>query len=124
TYWIVGHPHETEKDFQETLDFLKDNGNYIYEVDLALFYFYGDGELGKDTFIQQFGGVVERFPPIFEKVSVFRYHNLKDLSPSREEAYDRVIRFVQAMKELGIPCNRSSVADFMVAERRWQRRKK
>lgn len=121
TYWIVGHPHETEENFQDTLNFIKQNKNHIFEVDLAIFYFYGDGEIGSGTFVQEFGGMEERFPSEFDELSIVKYYKLKKLNPSRQEAYDRAIRFVKCMEEEGIPCNRSSVVDLLKAEKRWQK---
>ncbi|HJP17162.1 MAG: hypothetical protein CMD96_06870 [Gammaproteobacteria bacterium] len=121
TYWIVGFPGETEEHFQETLSLIKKMKNNIYELDLAIFYFYGEGEIGRDEFVDNNGGLQDRFPPEFEPLSIFRYYKLKDLQPSREEAMDRAIRFINLAKENGIPCNRSSVIDLLEAEKRWKR---
>ena len=120
TYWIAGHPHETESDFQETLEFIRENKDYLYELDLAVFYFYGDGEIGLSGFARDFGGVEERFGSEFRDLSVFKYYRLSELRPSRKEAFDRAIRFMESAKELGILCNPSSVFDLMAAERRWE----
>jgi radical SAM superfamily enzyme YgiQ (UPF0313 family) len=121
TYWIVGHPHETEKDFQLTLDFIKENKDNIYEADMAIFSFYSDGENSSDIFSHDFGGVVERFPSEFEPLLIFKYYKLKDPRPNYSESFDRVVRFVRHMKELGVPCNRSSAQDFIISEKRWKR---
>ncbi len=121
TYWIVGHPHETEEDFQETLDFIHRNKDHIFEVDFALFYFYGEGEIGKDDFTADFGGVERVFPEEYDPLSIFTYYKLKNPHPTRSESFKRAVRFTALMKEWNIPCNRSSIMDLMTAEKRWQR---
>lgn len=121
TYWIVGHPHETESNFQETLEFIKEYKDCIYEADLAVFYFYGDGEVGKDKYTEEWGGLVERFPSKYDPLSVFKYYKPKVLEPSREVAFERAIRFTKLMEEIGVPCNRSSALDYLSAEKRWAR---
>lgn len=120
TYWIVGHPYETEENFQETLALIRENKDFIYELDLAVFYFYGDGEIGLGGFVEDFGGVVERFPSEFLPLSIFKYYKLKDLNPTREEAFERAIRFAEQAEELGIPFNPATVFDYMSSERRWE----
>src|SRR3989344_1523152 len=121
TYWIAGHPGEDEDNFQETLDFIVKHKDYLYEVDLAVFYFYGEGELGKDSFVEESGGLEERWGSKYMPLSIFKYFKLKNPRPSREEAYHRAIKFVQTMEREGIPCNRTSAIDYVKAERRWKR---
>ncbi len=120
TYWIAGHPEETEEDFEETLDFIKKHKDYLYEVDLAVFYFYGEGEIGKDSFMSGSGGLVERWPEKYLPLSVFKYFKLKNPNPTRAEGYARAIKFAKTMAEEGIPCNRTSVIDYLRAEKRWK----
>ncbi len=120
TYWIAGHPQENEEDFAQTLDFIRKHKNYLYEVDLAVFYFYGEGEIGKDVFAKTAGGLVERWPEKYLPISIFKYFKLKDPNPTRAEAYARAIKFAQTMNEEGIPCNRTSVIDYLRAEKRWK----
>src|SRR3989344_341977 len=120
TYWIAGHPGEDEENFQETLDFIVKHKKYLYEGDLAVFYFYGEGELGKDSFVEESGGLVERWDEKYLPLSIFKYFKLKSPKPTRQEAYDRAIKFVQTMEREGIPCNRSSAFDYIRAERRWK----
>ena len=119
TYWIAGHPGETDEDFEHTLHFIKEHKDYLYEVDLAVFYFYGEGELGKDMFGENSGGLIERWNSKYLPLSIFKYFKLKEQNPSREDAYNRAIRFVQMMSEEGIPCNRTSAIDYLKAEKRW-----
>jgi radical SAM superfamily enzyme YgiQ (UPF0313 family) len=121
TYWIVGHPHETEEDFQETLNFIHRNKDHIFEVDFALFYFYGEGEIGKDDFTADFGGVERVFPEEYDPLSIFTYYKLKNPHPTRSESFKRAVRFTALMKEWGVPCNRASIMDLMTADKRWQR---
>ncbi len=120
TYWIAGHPEETDEDFEQTLEFIKKHKDYLYEVDLAVFYFYGEGELGKDAFMNEAGGLIERWPEKYLPLSVFKYFKLKNPNPTRTEGYARAIKFAQTMAEEGIPCNRTSVIDYLRAEKRWK----
>ncbi len=120
TYWIAGHPGETDEEFEHTLNFIKKHKDYIYEVDLAVFYFYGEGELGKDMFVEKSGGLIERWNDKYLPLSIFKYFKLKKQDPSREEAYSRAIKFVKTMEKEGIPCNRTSAIDYLRSERRWK----
>ena len=121
TYWIVGHPHETETDFQATLDFITENKDNIYEADMAVFTFCSDGEKETDIFSKDFGGIVERFSSEFDPLLIFKYYKLKDPRPNETETFDRAVRFVEHMQKIGLPCNRFSAQDFIVLEKRWKR---
>ena len=45
TYWIIGYPGETEEDFQQTLDLVKELKDDIYEAECNPFGFYPDGQV-------------------------------------------------------------------------------
>ncbi|MCP4213756.1 MAG: radical SAM protein, partial [bacterium] len=115
TYWVIGHPGETEEDFLKTLDLLEETKNDIYEAECNPFFMGFNGqpntEVWKDTRVQI-------YPE--EDLDMLIIQTWKsDCYPSKAEAYERVNRFVQRCDELGIP-NPYSVEDIYQADERWK----
>lgn len=118
TYWVIGYPGETEEDFEETLSLIKYMKDDIYEADCNPFNYYLDGQVGSKTLLEK--GEVKT---LYDK----KYHGLLpvntyvlDTTPTREETYDRVCRFIEFCKENGIP-NPYSLADIHEADLRWKK---
>lgn len=119
TLWVIGHPGETEEHFQETLKFLEDMRNEIYEAECRPFYFYLTGQAGADDdWWKQF----EPAPLYPDKVAeILRFQTwLLDCEPPREVIYERTSRFVAHCKKLGIP-NPYSMQEMYEADQRWQK---
>jgi hypothetical protein len=119
TLWVVGYPGETESDFQETLDFIEELKDEIYEAECRPFYYYLSGQAGSD------GGLWNRmkpaavYPGAAEEMLLFQTYDL-DCQPSREEIYRRANRFAAHCRKLGIP-NPYSLYDIYNADQRWKK---
>lgn len=116
TYWLVGHPGETEEDFQQTLDFLEESRDIIYEAECNPFRFYLTGQVSSDDWAEK-NKVALLYPENTRDMLIVQTMTM-DSSPTREEIYDRVRRFVRHCRKLGIP-NPYSLDDINKADERW-----
>jgi radical SAM superfamily enzyme YgiQ (UPF0313 family) len=116
SYWVIGHPGETESDFQQTLDLIAEMKNEIYEAECNPFNFYMAGQVVSDQWVES------NRPRMLYPEEAWEYLILQtwilDGEPSRFEMHDRVRRFVDFCRRLGIP-NPYSFQDIRVADERW-----
>jgi hypothetical protein len=117
TYWVIGHPGETEEDFQQTLDLIEELKESIYEAWCAPFYFYLSGQAGTDLWT---GQKVEPLYPLGTRDMLLLRTWTMDCEPSREEMYKRVNRFVAHCKNIGI-ANPYTLLEIAKADQRWQK---
>lgn len=113
--WVIGHPEETEEDFQMTLDMLTELKDDIYEVWCSPFYYYPSAQANmqaweKDTYLL--------YPEEYKDMLILQAWYPK-CQPSREEAYNRMSRFVEHCEKLGIP-NPTTMHDLYKADKRWK----
>jgi radical SAM superfamily enzyme YgiQ (UPF0313 family) len=113
TYWIVGFQGETEEDFQETCDFIREHHRYIYELEAHPYYYYPYGQVGSR--LHQCHSL---YPDDVTDVIKFRVWDIDSSQPTRDERYERLRRISSLASELGLP-NIYTMADRYVAEDRW-----
>jgi hypothetical protein len=116
TYWVIGHPGETEADFQATLDLITECKNDIFQTECNYFLYHyskqaSEHEWAKDR--------IPLYPEWANKMLIFKYWTL-DRYPLREEAFDRVHRFEAHCRKLGIP-NPYSLSEYYEADTRWKK---
>lgn len=116
TYWLVGHPGETEADFQETLDFLSECKNDIWEAECEYFNYNYSGQAHSQNWS---GKRVLVYPPETRDMLIVNKWGV-DGEPSREVIMNRVCRFVEHCKKLGIP-NPYTLHEIHQADMRWQK---
>jgi radical SAM superfamily enzyme YgiQ (UPF0313 family) len=121
TYWIAGHPGETEADFQQTLDLLEELQDSIFEAECDPFRYFHTGQVNAEEWLKQKGNRL-LYPEETEDMLITQSYSLNS-DPSREIIYDRQCRFKEHCKKLGIP-NPYSISEIIEADKRWQRLQK
>jgi hypothetical protein len=117
TLWIVCFPGESDKEFDDTLDFIRANRANIYQSDAWLFQYHPAG-LAHSGEIEQARGSRTRYSDDINQIlAVAPYIVDRDMSAA--ERFDRLERFVRTMRELEIP-NPYSVYEWISAEGRWK----
>ena len=114
TLWIVGFPGETEEDFKETTDFIREHHRYIYELDVHYYYYYPYGQV--------WSRLHQCYPLYSERVRKaikFQQWEIVDSNPPRAVKFDRLRRINDLATELGIP-NLHTLQARYEAEARWQ----
>ena len=117
TYWVVGYPGESEEDFSKTLELLEELRVFIYEAECNVFWYTEKGQINSEEWASR-NGIRPVYPPEMEDMLVIQSYFV-DTSPSREEAYGRMQRFVDHCQVLGIP-NPYSLGEIYFADKRWQ----
>jgi len=115
TYFVIGFPGETESDFSQTLDFLEEMKDNIWEVECNPFYYYYVGQPDNDKWAPS----RKLLYPGYAKELLISQTWILDCPPSREERFDRMFRFVGHCKKLGIP-NPYSTEEIYEADERWK----
>lgn len=116
TYWVIGHPGETEEDFQTTLDLIEDLKNDTFQAECNPFLYHYAGQSHQD---QWAANRIPLYPPEVMNMLVFQSWTL-DIEPSRKEAYHRMHRFEVHCRKLGIP-NPYSLHEHYSADERWKK---
>jgi radical SAM superfamily enzyme YgiQ (UPF0313 family) len=118
TYWVIGHPGETEEDFQQTLDLLTELKDDIYEAHCNPFNYYFSGQVKSQNWQSQYQ-VYSLYPEKFKQQLMLETWVI-DCEPRREEVYERLWRFNDHCKHLKI-ADPYSLLDIYGADQRWKK---
>jgi radical SAM superfamily enzyme YgiQ (UPF0313 family) len=116
TFWIVGHPGESEEEFQMTLDFVEELKDYIYEAEFNPFFYFYAGQSREDEWVRQ----SKLLYPEWARDMLISQTYILDVYPSREVTYGRLNRFIEHCIRLGIP-NPYSMSEIHYADERWKK---
>jgi radical SAM superfamily enzyme YgiQ (UPF0313 family) len=118
TYWAVGHPGETEEDFLQTLDFLTEMQDEIYEAEADPFRYFYAGQGSSNFWAEEYGNSLV-YPEEATDMLLVQTWTL-NTEPDRQEIYDRLCRFKDHCRKLGIT-NLDSVSEIYNSDERWKR---
>ncbi len=116
TYWVIGHPGETEEDFQQTLDLVERLKDYIYQAECNTFICGYTGQAKTD----EWAPLRKRLYPEWAREMLIMESFYVDGVPNRRDMYSRAFRFVEHCEKLGIP-NPYSLHEIYQADERWHR---
>jgi len=115
-YFVVGHPGETEGDFHQTLEFVAESKESIWEAECDYFHYSYSGQAFSDKWADMRKLV---YPEEARDILICQDWCL-DCYPPREEILKRDSLFSNYCRQLGLP-NTYSYHDIYVADERWQR---
>jgi hypothetical protein len=116
TYWVIGHPGETEADFQQTLRILEELRNDIWQAECNPFTYFYVGQSHNN----EWANIRRLLYPENARDMLISQTWVLACQPSRKETYNRVCRFVERCEQLGIP-NPYSVDELYKADERWKK---
>ena len=116
TFWVIGHPGETEEDFQMTLDLLEELKDDIYEAEYNPFFYFYTNQAHTDQWASM---AIPLYPNSAWPMLISRTWVL-DCYPDREVVFERLNRFEQHRKKLGIP-NPYTLEEIYRADARWKK---
>ena len=117
TYWIMGHPGETEEDFRQTLDFIEAFKDDIYEAECNPFRYFESGQVNSGEWTHS-GERVPLYPAEMDPLLMNRTWVLKN-NPTWEETIERTQRFVRHCRRLGV-LNPYTLPAIYEADERWK----
>ena len=118
TYWVIGHPGETEKDFQQTLDLVEELKDDIFQAECNYFLVHYSQQTSAAHWRKH---IRLLYPKHTADMLIFRYYTPGPGSePEREETFRRIHRFEAHCRKLGIP-NPYSYHLHVKADERWKK---
>jgi radical SAM superfamily enzyme YgiQ (UPF0313 family) len=118
TYWVIGHPGETEEDFQATLDLIEELKDDIFQAECNYFLVHYSRQTKAEDWRKN---IRLLYPESALDMLIFQYYTpAPGFEPSREETFRRVHRFDAHCRKLGIP-NPYSYSAHVEADERWRR---
>jgi hypothetical protein len=116
TYWVIGHPGETEEDFQQTLDLIEELRDDIFQAECNYFLLHYSRQFKADNWRKHMEFL---YPEAVREMLTFQYYT-PVTPPLREETFHRIHRFEAHCRKLGIP-NPYSLSGHLEADKRWKR---
>jgi len=118
TYWLIGYPGETEEDFRQTLELIKELKDDIYEADCNPFGYFLTGQVESEQWRKENNSIL-LYPESAKHMLMIQTWIMAG-EPSREETYHRINRFVRHCSSLGIP-NPYTLQEIYNADERWRK---
>lgn len=115
-YMVIGHPGESEDDFQRTLDFVVQMQDDIWEAECNPFTYFHTGQPHAD----QWADINMLLYPAWAKEMLLAQTWVLDCDPSREVMFERVNRFVALCDQLGVSTP-WTLREVDQADQRWAR---
>jgi radical SAM superfamily enzyme YgiQ (UPF0313 family) len=115
-YMVIGHPGETEADFQQTLDLVTDLQDDIWEAESNPFTYFHTGQPHAD----KWADINMLLYPAWAREMLLAQTWILNCDPPREVMFERINRFVALCDRLGISTP-WSLRDVDKADRRWAR---
>lgn len=115
-YMVIGHPGETEDDFQRTLDFVGEMQDDIWEAESNPFTYFHTGQ----PHAGRWADINMLLYPDWAREMLLTQTWILDCDPSREVMFERVNRFVAFCDQVGISTP-WSLREVDKADRRWTR---
>ena len=116
TLWISCFSGESETEFQDTLRFIRENADNIYQADVAVYLHHREGLAHSDATESQWGSHYRYSRELNQILACWPEVVTNDMTPA--ERFDRVDRFVAELRALGIP-NPYSIFERRAALERW-----
>ncbi|UCH92159.1 MAG: radical SAM protein [Candidatus Aminicenantes bacterium] len=116
TYWVIGHPGETEEDFQQTLDLIEELKDDIFQAECNYFLVHYSRQAKANDWRDY---IQLLYPEEVSNMVLFQYYT-PGIAPLREEAFRRMHRFEAHCRKLGIP-NPYSLNEHLEADKRWKK---
>lgn len=114
TYWVAGHPGESEEDFNETLSLIEELKDSIFQAECAPFKTQFNGQSGSQEWDKQ---IIPVYNKQYSDLFIFNLYDL-ETTPDRYTIYSRLQRFYQHCESIGIP-NPYSLKEHLNADHRW-----
>jgi len=91
TYWVIGHPDESEEDFQQTLDLIEELKDDIFQAECNYFLLHYSKQASEDHWKQN---IEYLYTPKVRDMLLFEYYTPgPGMPPSREVTFQRVHRY-------------------------------
>ena len=118
TLWIAGFPGEREKDWQETMRFLKENSEYIYQADIWEYICFPREQSSSEEIEKHFM-TKPVYPEEYDDLLIIKYYDLKS-ELAAPERFEKIRDFETLRVRLGVP-NPYSLRELMAAQTRWRK---
>lgn len=115
-YFVIGHPGETEYDFNKTLDFIEESKDFFWQIEPHVFNYLHTGQISNDIWSEK----RKLFYPekFMEDLVCQKYY--VDIEPNRTTVIERLLKIVAHCDKLGIK-NPYYSYDKFNADLRWKK---